>query len=98
MARFAGERGTQEGDRAFERRLGADDACPESEDVHVVVLDALVGRVGVVANGGADAPNLVGCHGGSDARPADEDPAIDLTITDGMTETSGEIRIVVIRV
>ena len=62
--------------RALEGELRADDAGAEGEDVHVVVLDALARRVRVVADGGADAADLVRRHGGADARAADEDPAI----------------------
>ncbi len=66
----------QERDRAFVRRLRTDDPCAEGQDVHVVVLDALVGGIRVVADRGADAAHLVGGHGRADARAADEDAAI----------------------
>src|SRR5690242_21438902 len=44
----------------------------EAEHVHVVVLDALVGRVGVVADGCADPSDLARRHGGADPRAAHE--------------------------
>src|SRR6266545_852751 len=51
---------------------GTDDASAQDEDVHVVVLDALVRRVDVVADGGADAGDLVGGHAGAHSAAADE--------------------------
>ena len=45
---------------------GPIDPRAEGQDVHVVVLDALVRGIGVVADGGADAAHLVGRHGRAD--------------------------------
>ena len=98
MARFAAERGGQEREGAFERRLRSDDPRAEREDVHVVVLDALVGGVRVVAHGGTDAGQLVRRDRGPDARPTDEDAAIGLAGLDGAPEPLGEVRVVVSRV
>src|SRR4030095_7509984 len=56
-------------------QLGADHLRPEAEDVHVVVLDALVGRVRVVADRGADAGDLAGGNRRAHARAAHEEPA-----------------------
>ena len=56
--------------------LGADHLGAEAEHVHVVVLDALVRRVGVVADRGADPGELAGRDRGADARAADEDAAL----------------------
>ena len=72
----------EEGDAALERRLGPDDPGAERQDVHVVVLDALVGRVGVVADGGADAADLVRRDARADAGAADEDAALGLAVAD----------------
>src|SRR4051794_20268460 len=60
MAGLAAERRAEEGDDALPRRLRADDPRPEREDVHVIVLDALVGGVRVMADGGSHAADLVG--------------------------------------
>ena len=78
MARLAAEGRREEGERDLERGLRADDAGAEGQDVHVVVLDALVRRVRVVADGGADAADLVGRDAGADARAADQDAAVRL--------------------
>ena len=80
----------------FERGLGADDPRPEGEHVHVVVLDALVRRIGVVTDGGADAADLVGRHGRTDPGSTDEDPAIDLAVPDRVPEPRGEVGVVVL--
>src|SRR5829696_437949 len=58
------------------RELGAHDLGAEAEHIHVVVLDALVGGVHVVADGRADPFELARGHRGADARAADEDPAV----------------------
>ena len=53
-----------------------DDLGAEAEHVHVVVLDALVRRVDVVADRRADPGDLAGGDRGADARAADEDAAL----------------------
>src|SRR5581483_837877 len=60
--------------------LGADHFRPEAEDVHVVVLDALVGRVHVVADRGADTRQLAGGDRGADAGTADQHSALGLPV------------------
>ena len=76
VARLAAERRGEERQRALEGGLGADDPRAEGQHVHVVVLDALVRRVRVVAHGGAHAADLVRGDARADAGAADEDPAI----------------------
>src|SRR5258708_31698252 len=49
-----------------------------TNDVHVVVLDALPGREVVVDQGGADTRNFVGAHGGPDAAAANRDAPLHL--------------------
>src|SRR5436305_14253959 len=51
----------------------ADHLAAEAEDVHVVVLDALMRRVDVVADRRADAAHLRRGDRGADPRAADED-------------------------
>ena len=77
---------------------GADDPRAEGQHVHVVVLDALVRRVRVVAHGGPHAADLVRGHARADAGAADEDPAIDLAVADRVPEPLREVRVVVVRV
>ena len=41
------------------RKLDADDTGAKAKDIHVVVLDSLMGGLGVVAKAGANTVNLV---------------------------------------
>ena len=70
------ERRGQERDGALDGGLDADDPGPERQDVHVVVLHALVRRVRVVADRRPDPADLVGRDGRADARAADQDAAV----------------------
>jgi len=47
-----------------------------AKDVHVIVLDALLGREMVVDQTGADTLDLVGAHRRADAAAADREAAI----------------------
>ena len=71
VAGLAAEPCAEERQRALERRLDPDDPRAEGQDVHVVVLDALVGRVGVVADRRAHAADLVRGDARADAGAAD---------------------------
>ena len=70
------------------------DAGAENEDIDIVVLDALVGGVGVRAHAGADAAEFVGGDSGADAAAADEDAAFGAAVEDGFADGFGEIGIV----
>ena len=72
----------------------ADDASSEDEDVHFVVLDALMSRVMVVAHAGADAGNLVGGNADADTRTADEDAAGGYPVIDGVAYGLGSVGVV----
>src|SRR5439155_14134732 len=65
---------------ARERR--PDNLRAEAEHVHVVVLDALVGAVGVVADRRADAGHLAGRDRGADPGAADENCTLGLAALD----------------
>ena len=67
-------------------------------DVHVVVFDALVGGVGVVADAGADSPDLVGGDGRADSAAAYHYAALGLAGCDGFGDGLGEVGEVVRRV
>jgi len=51
---IAGEPGFEEGGHQLDGQLPADHAGSQAEDIHIVVLHALVGRVGIVAEAGPD--------------------------------------------
>src|SRR5438105_1100518 len=55
-----GEAGVQKGPHQLACQLHADHPGPENQNVHGVVFDALMGRVGIVAKPGTDARQLVG--------------------------------------
>src|SRR5882672_1298983 len=54
--------GVQVSPQEFRRKLGPDDARTQAEHVHAVILNTLMRGKRVVAGGGADAPELIGCH------------------------------------
>ena len=76
MALLAGEVGGHERAHARRGEHRADHARAEGEHVAVVVLDALRGGVGVVANGSTDAGQLAGGDGHSGAAAADDDTPV----------------------
>lgn len=82
----------QEGSHDFESEFGTDHASADAEDVHVVVLDTLPGRVGVVADASADAGEFVGSYAHADAGTADQDPAIDLASDHFGRDRLGKVR------
>jgi len=62
---MTGHRGVpspQERTNNFESSLGSDDPCADAQDIHVIVLDALTSRVGVVAETRPNARKLVGSN------------------------------------
>src|SRR4051794_13325309 len=85
---------TQERADKLARELCADDLRPDAEDVHVVVLDALVGGVRVVADRSADTRKLAGGDRGADAGAADEDAALRGTRPDRLAELSRLVRVI----
>src|SRR5581483_2942352 len=86
--------------RARERRddvpceLRPDHARPDAEDVHVVVLDALVRRVVIVADARADSRELVRGDADADAASAEDDPAVRLAGTDRFAHGLGDVGVV----
>ena len=79
---LAGELGGQEGADHLARQRRADHARAQAQHVHVVVLDALVPRVGVVRAGGADARELAARHGHARARAADHHGPLGAALAD----------------
>src|SRR5271163_2276122 len=74
--------------------LFADDAATEHQDIHVVVLDALMRGIGVVADGGANAVNFIGGHADANTAAAHEHATVGLAIGDGVTDEFGEVGVV----
>jgi len=84
----------QEGAHQVDRQRGADDLRAEAEHVHVVVLDALMRRVDVVAHGAPDSVHLGNGHRRTDARAADEDAALTVAVLDQPSQLSRLVGIV----
>lgn len=72
-----------------------DDACPQAKDIHVIVLHALTGRKGVVAQCGPDPPPLAGGNARPDAASAKKDSSLGIARLNGLPDPLSENRIVV---
>src|SRR5439155_7749198 len=69
-----------------------DDAGAEAQDVHIVVLDALMGGVRVVAHRRANTRHLARCDGCAHAGAADEDAAFRVAAEDRGAELERLVR------
>lgn len=95
MPLFPRKGGAHVGADDFAGNLDTDDAGAEAEHVHIVVLDSLVRRVGIVAQAGAGSADLIGGDTGADAAAADNDAALGLAGGYGSRNGECEVRIVV---
>ena len=86
MPRLVGEASVQERANQLAGELDADDTTAEHQHVHVVVLDALVRRVGVMAQSGANPGNPVRGHRCAHAAPAEQDAALGPVLAQGSTD------------
>lgn len=93
VARLARETGVQERVHHVAGEVAADHPAAEHEQVHVVVLHALVRGVGVVAEAGPDAGDAVGRHRGPDTA-AEDDPAVGPMLTHCSADRRGVVRVV----
>src|ERR687894_1622332 len=94
VAPLAGElRGREHGDDLGRQRR-ADDAPAEAEHVAVVVLDGLVGRVGVVRDDRADAGDLRGRDRDTRARAADDDRPLGVAAPDRLARLARLVGVV----
>src|SRR5471030_536396 len=88
------ERRVQECAHELARQRRADNLRAEAKHVHVVVLDALVGAVGVVADRRANPRELAGCDRRANARAADEDAAHCVAALDRLAHLASLVGIV----
>jgi hypothetical protein len=89
---FAGaELGGEIGSQEIEGEPVSDNLGAQTQDVHVVVLHALVGRVDVVADGGANARVFVGGNRGADTGAANHDATVGLTALNYRTQLTRDI-------
>ena len=75
----------------FECQLLTDDSTAHAEHVHIVVLNALMRRVSVVADAGPDARDLVRSNANTDATATDQDPSIGTTLDDLFADGGGKV-------
>src|SRR5579875_967371 len=94
VALDAGKARPQPGGDNLPGQAGPYHARAQAEHVHVVVLDALMRGVGVMAEAGPYARHLVGHHRGPDAAAAYDDTAPGLAGADGQRHGQGEVRVV----
>jgi len=94
MARFAAEPGREKDLRQLPRQFRTQDPPAQAEDVQVVVLHALAGRIGVVADGGPDAGELAGGDADAHGAPADQDPALGPAVEHGLRDGSRGVGVV----
>ena len=85
MSLLAREASIQERLNQLVGEFDTDDTTAEHQYVHVVVLNALVRRIGVVAQSGADPGNPVCGHRRANAAPAEQDAALGPVLTQGST-------------
>jgi hypothetical protein len=69
-----------------------------ADDVHVVVLNSLLGGEVIVNQPGADPGNLVRADRGTDPAPADREAALYLSGSDRAGERYNEVRIIITRI
>src|ERR671930_1246732 len=79
----------------FTGKLRSDDPRAKAQHVHIIVLDALVRGVVVVAQPGANTGELVRRYRYADAAAADDDRALRMPLPHRLTHELGKIRVVV---
>src|SRR4030095_2836157 len=75
-------------------QFDADDARAEHEHVHIVMLDALTGRIAVMAYRRANPWELVGRYRRADAAAADQHASFRLAGSERLSHRFGEVRII----
>ncbi len=66
--------------------------CSQGDDLHIIVLHALMGRIQIVTDGRPDAGHLVAGNGGAHARPAEHDSPLGLAPQNRSADQPGNIR------
>src|ERR1035438_4336946 len=72
MALFSAEFRPQKRAYQIQCQLRSNDARAQAEHIHVVMFDALMRRITIVAKRGSDAGKLIGCNRRTHAATADE--------------------------
>ena len=95
MPLFSSESGLKKCAHQFERECRADDARSKAEHIRIIVLNALMRGIRVVAEPCADAANLVRRNRSSDAAAAYKDAALAIASGHSRADCFGEVGIVV---
>ncbi len=95
MASFAAEFCIQESLGYILRHHWADNARPKHQNIHIVVLHALMRGIVIVAQPGADALEFVRGDGNAHAAAANENAALGFPGTEIFSHQNGVIRIIV---
>ncbi len=98
MAREVAEACGEKGSDEFDGEGCAHDPAAKAADVHVVIFNALTGRVYIADQAGSCARDFVGCDRCADATAAQSEPAFDITGGDGACHGDDEVRVVVVGV
>jgi len=93
-----GEGGAQIGANQFFGERNANNSGPQHQHIHIVMFDALMSGISVVAHGRPDSWDLVDGNGRTDAAAADQHAALDGRALDGFTDGFRKIGIIVRRV
>ncbi len=95
MAVFAAKLGGKESLQDVFHDFDAGDSAAEGENVHVVVLHALAGAVGVGTYSGAHAMDLVCGDTGPDSASANDHASVGVSACDVLGDLKGEVWVVV---
>lgn len=94
VALFVGEFRAHKSPGEFHAGGRTDDAAAQHEDVHIVMLHALMGRVNVMAESGANAVEFIGRDGSADTRAAEENASVGSAIQNGAPNLRGVVGVV----
>jgi hypothetical protein len=74
---------------------GPHDPAAKTDNVHVIVLDALPSREVIIDQSGVNSRNFVGANGSTDSTPANSNPALNRARHHCPRQRNDEIRVVV---
>lgn len=83
---------SEESPNDFKGDFRANNPSTHTEDIHIVVLNALPGRVGIVTEASPDSREFVGSYTDSNSGPADQYPAIDLPFENFQCDSLSKVR------
>jgi hypothetical protein len=94
VAFFAGKLGVQVDFYEIIRKVRSNDSCSQDQDIHIVMLNALMGRVAIVTDSRSYPRNLVNGDGGAYAASAYQYSSVCLVVKNRHSQSLGIIRII----